>query len=48
MLESELRNHHIEWITNARTTKVEEGKLFVEELNEDGGSPVVMSFAITS
>jgi len=36
MLESELRNHHIDWITNARTTKVEEGKLNVEELNEDG------------
>ena len=36
MLESELRNHHIDWIVNARTTKVEEGKLFVEELNEDG------------
>jgi len=36
MLESELRNHHIDWITNARTTKVEEGKLFVEELDEGG------------
>ena len=36
MLESELRNHHIKWITNAKTTKVEEGKLFVDELNEDG------------
>ena len=36
MLESELRNHHIDWITNARTTKVEDGKMFVEEINEDG------------
>jgi sulfide:quinone oxidoreductase len=36
MLESELRNHHIDWITNARTTRVEEGKLFVEELDEAG------------
>ncbi|MGD2053295.1 MAG: FAD/NAD(P)-binding oxidoreductase [Gammaproteobacteria bacterium] len=36
MLESELRNHHIDWITNARTTSVEEGKLHVEELNDDG------------
>ncbi len=36
MLESELRNHHIKWITNAKTTKVEEGKLFVDELNEAG------------
>jgi sulfide:quinone oxidoreductase len=36
MLESELRNHHIDWITNARTTRVEDGKLHVEELNDDG------------
>jgi len=36
MLESELRNHHIKWITNARTTKVEAGKMHVDELNEDG------------
>ena len=36
MLESELRNHHIDWITNARTTKVEEGMLHVEELDESG------------
>lgn len=39
MLESELRNHHIDWITNAKTTKVEEGKLFVDEVN-DGGETV--------
>ncbi|MGB0713000.1 MAG: NAD(P)/FAD-dependent oxidoreductase, partial [Gammaproteobacteria bacterium] len=36
MLESELRNHHIDWITNARTTKVDDGKLHVEELNSSG------------
>ena len=36
MLESELRNHHINWITNAKTTRVEEGKLFVDELDADG------------
>lgn len=36
MLESEMRNHHIDWITNAKTTKVEDGKLFVDELAEDG------------
>ncbi|MGB0721452.1 MAG: NAD(P)/FAD-dependent oxidoreductase [Gammaproteobacteria bacterium] len=36
MLESELRNHHIDWITNARTTKVDDGKLHVEELNTSG------------
>jgi len=36
MMESEFRNHHIDWITNAKTTRVEEGKLFVDELTEDG------------
>ena len=36
MLESELRNHHISWITNARTTKVEEGKMLIEELDAEG------------
>ena len=36
MLESEMRNHHIEWIVNAKTTRVEEGKLFCDELSEDG------------
>jgi sulfide:quinone oxidoreductase len=33
MLESELRGHDIKWITNARTTKVEAGKLFTTEVN---------------
>lgn len=36
MLESDLRNHHIQWITNAKVTKVEPGKMFVTELGEDG------------
>ena len=36
MLESELRNKHINWITNARVTKVEAGKMYVEEHNEKG------------
>ncbi len=36
MLESELRNHHINWITNAKTTRAEPGKLFVEEIGSDG------------
>ena len=30
MLESELRNHHIDWVINAKTTKVEEGKMYVD------------------
>lgn len=36
MLESELRNHHIDWVVNAKTTRVEEGKLFADEFTEDG------------
>jgi len=36
MLESELRNHHIKWVTNAKTTRVEDGKLFADELNDQG------------
>ena len=36
MLESELRDHDIKWITNAKTTKVEAGKMFVTELDEQG------------
>ena len=36
MLESDLRNQDIRWITNARTTRVEPGKLFVTELTDTG------------
>ena len=36
LLESEMRQRHIKWITNARVVKVEDGKMTVEELNEDG------------
>ena len=36
MIESELRNRHIKWITNAKTTKVESGKMFVAEHNDAG------------
>lgn len=36
MLESEFRSRHIQWITNARTTKIEAGKMFVEELDDAG------------
>lgn len=36
MLESELRNHHINWVVNAKTTKVEEGKMFVDEVDAKG------------
>ncbi len=37
LLEAELRKRHIKWITNARTTRVEQGKLFAEELDDNGG-----------
>ena len=36
MLESEMRGHDIKWITNAKTTKVEAGKLFTTQLDEKG------------
>lgn len=36
MLESELRNHDIKFITNAKVTRVEAGKMFVEQYNDDG------------
>jgi sulfide:quinone oxidoreductase len=36
LLESAMRNRHIKWITNAKVTKVEPGKMFVEEVNDDG------------
>ena len=39
MLESEMRHHHIKWITNAKTTRVEDGKMFVTEVN-DAGEPI--------
>jgi sulfide:quinone oxidoreductase len=36
LLESEMRERHIKWVTNARVAKVERGMMHVEELNEDG------------
>ncbi len=36
MLESELRSHDIKWITNAKTTRVEPGKLFTTQLDDQG------------
>lgn len=36
MLESDLRAHDIKFVTNAKTTKVEEGKLFADELDTNG------------
>lgn len=36
MLESEYRNNDIKWITNAKVTKVEDGKMFVTEHDMHG------------
>lgn len=36
MMESEMRGHDIKWITNARTTRVEAGKLFTTQLDDQG------------
>ena len=36
MMESELRKRHIKWITNAKTTQIEDGKMYVEECSESG------------
>jgi sulfide:quinone oxidoreductase len=36
MLESEMRGHDIKWITNAKTTKVEAGKLFATQIDDQG------------
>ena len=36
LLESELRQRHIKWVTNARITGVEQDTMHVEELGEDG------------
>ena len=36
MLEHEFRSRHINFITNAKVTKVEAGKMFVDEMNAEG------------
>lgn len=37
LLEGQLRERHIKWITSARVQKVEAGKMTVEEIGDDGG-----------
>ncbi|MDH5255084.1 MAG: NAD(P)/FAD-dependent oxidoreductase [Gammaproteobacteria bacterium] len=39
LMESELRQHHIKWVTNAKITRVEQERLFAQEL-DDRGQPV--------
>ena len=36
LLESAMRERHIKWITNAKTTKVEAGKMYVTEFDDNG------------
>ncbi len=36
LLESEMRDRHIKWITNAKVASVEPGMMHVEEVGEDG------------
>ncbi len=36
LLEGEMREHHVKWITNARVTSIEDGKMTVEEVGDDG------------
>ncbi len=36
LLEDEMRDHHIKWITNAKVTRVEAGKMFVDQYNDKG------------
>jgi len=36
MLESEMRERHIKWITNARVASVEDGLIHLEQVDEDG------------
>ena len=36
LLENELRQRHIKWITNAKTARIEPGKMYVEEYDSHG------------
>ena len=36
LLESEMRDRHIKWITNAKVDSVEDGRIHITEVNEDG------------
>lgn len=36
MLEAEMRQRHIKWHTNAKTTKVEAGKMYIETVDKNG------------
>lgn len=38
LLESAFRERHIKWITNAKVSKIETGKMFVEEVDDTGAT----------
>jgi sulfide:quinone oxidoreductase len=38
LLESEFRNNDVKWITNARVTRIEAGKMFVTEVDVNGAT----------
>lgn len=38
LLESQMRAHHIKWITNSKVKSVDAGMMHVEEVNEDGST----------
>jgi len=38
LLESQMRAHHVKWITNAKVKSVEPGLMHVEEVNDDGST----------
>jgi sulfide:quinone oxidoreductase len=38
LLESQMREHHIKWITNAKVKSFDPGMIHVEEVNEDGST----------
>jgi sulfide:quinone oxidoreductase len=38
LLESEMRDRHIKWITNAKVTSIEEGVCHVEEVDDEGNT----------
>lgn len=47
LLESELRNRHIKWVTNAKVQSVEAATLHVEELNDDGSQRKIHDIAFS-
>ncbi len=38
LLEANMREKHIKWMTNAKVVKAEKGKIFVDQINDDGSS----------